>query len=160
MRRRGDEGRCTVGLAQAFPGSPNVCPDRVEFTIDMRNPTTDELNAMDRELRAAAEQLYTETGCGFELEESWFSEPTVFAKECVDAIRSGAEAHGHGWREIMSGAGHDAVHMNRVAPTAMIFIPCTDGISHNEAEYASPEHIAAGADTLLAAMLEFANVQE
>ena len=60
----------------------------------------------------------------------------------------------------MSGAGHDAVHMNRVAPTAMIFIPCTDGISHNEAEYASPEHIAAGADTLLAAMLEFANVQE
>ena len=160
MRRRGDEGRCTVGLAQAFPGSPNVCPDRVEFTIDMRNPTTDELNAMDRELRAAAEQLYTETGCGFEFEESWFSEPTVFAQECVDAIRNGAESHGHGWREIMSGAGHDAVHMNRVAPTAMIFIPCTDGISHNEAEYASPEHIAAGADTLLAAMLEFANVQE
>ncbi len=160
MRRRGDDGRCTVGLAQAFPGSPNVCPDRVEFTIDMRNPTTNELNAMDRELRAAAEQLYTKTGCGFELEESWFSEPTVFAKECVDAIRRGAEAHGHGWQEIMSGAGHDAVHMNRVAPTAMIFIPCTDGISHNEAEYASPEHIAAGGDTLLAAMLEFANVQE
>ena len=160
MRRRGDEGRCTVGLAQAFPGSPNVCPDRVEFTVDMRNPTSDELNAMDRELRAAAEQLYIDTGCGFELDESWFSEPVVFARECVDAIRSGAEAHGHSWREIMSGAGHDAVHMNRVAPTAMIFIPCTDGISHNEAEYASPEHIAAGADTLLAAMLEFANVQE
>ncbi|MEQ9124895.1 MAG: M20/M25/M40 family metallo-hydrolase, partial [Alphaproteobacteria bacterium] len=71
-----------------------------------------------------------------------------------------AEANGHGWREIMSGAGHDAVHVSRIAPTAMIFIPCKDGISHNEAEYASPEALAAGADVLLASMLEFAGVED
>jgi len=154
MQRRGDEGRATIGIFEAHPGSPNVCPDRVEFTVDMRNPTTDELNAMDREFRAAAENLYAETGCGVEIEETWFSEPVIFDAECVDAVRRGAEANGHAWREIMSGAGHDAVHINKIAPAAMIFIPCKDGISHNEAEYASKEAIAAGADVLLRALLE------
>lgn len=154
MQRRGEDGRCTIGIFQAHPGSPNVCPDRVEFTVDMRNPTTDELNAMDREFRAAAENLYVETGCGVEIEETWFSEPVVFDPECVDAVRRGAEANGHAWREIMSGAGHDAVHINKIAPAAMIFIPCKDGISHNEAEYASKEDIAAGADVLLRALIE------
>ena len=156
MQRRGDDGRVTVGVFQAYPGSPNVCPDRVEFTVDMRNPTTDELNAMDREFRAAAEQLYLDTGCGVEIEETWFSEPVVFDPACVDAVRRGAEAAGHASRDIMSGAGHDAVNVNKIAPAAMIFIPCEDGVSHNEAEYASPEAVAAGADVLLAAMLEFA----
>lgn len=154
MQRRGDDGRATIGIFEAHPGSPNVCPDRVEFTVDMRNPTTDELNAMDREFRAAAENLYSNTGCGIEIEETWFSEPVVFDAECVDAVRRGAEANGHAWREIMSGAGHDAVHINKIAPSAMIFIPCKDGISHNEAEYASKEAIAAGADVLLRALLE------
>lgn len=160
MQRRGEDGRATVGMFQAYPGSPNVCPDRVEFTVDMRNPTTDELNAMDRELRRAAEDLYVATGCGVEIEETWFSEPVVFDAACVDAVRRGAEANGHSWREIMSGAGHDAVNINRIAPASMIFVPCEDGISHNEAEYASPEACAAGADVLLAAMLEFAGEAE
>lgn len=160
MQRRGEDGRVTVGVFQAHPGSPNVCPDRVEFTVDMRNPTADELNAMDREFRAAAENLYAETGCGVEIEETWFSEPVLFDADCVAAVRQGAEANGHGWREIMSGAGHDAVNVNRVAPAAMIFIPCKDGVSHNEAEYASPEAVAAGADVLLAAMLDFAGVED
>ncbi len=156
MQRRGEDGRATVGIFQAYPGSPNVCPDRVEFTVDMRNPTTDALNAMDREFRAAAEALYADTGCGVEIEESWFSGPIAFDPACIEAVRRGAEAAGHGWRDITSGAGHDAVNVNRIAPAAMIFIPCKDGISHNEAEYAAPEDIAAGADVLLAAMLEFA----
>ena len=156
MQKRGMDGRVTVGMLQAYPGSPNVCPDRVEFTVDMRNPETDELNAMDREFRKAAEDLYSETGCGVEIEESWFSPPIAFDADCVAAVRRGAEANGHAWREIMSGAGHDAVNVNKVAPAAMIFIPCADGISHNEAEYASPEAVAAGADVLLAAMLEAA----
>lgn len=156
MQRRGDDGRATVGVFQAYPGSPNVCPDRVEFTVDMRNPTADELNAMDREFRGAAERIYADTGCGVEIEETWFSEPVVFDPDCVAAVRQGAEANGHAWRDIMSGAGHDAVNVNKVAPAAMIFIPCKDGISHNEAEYAAPEALAAGADVLLAAMLEAA----
>ncbi len=156
MQQRGDAGRCTVGILQAFPGSPNVCPDRVEFTVDMRNPTSEELNKMDRELRRAAEDLYIDTGCGVEIEEIWFSEPVHFDQTCIDAIRRGANEHGHPWRDIMSGAGHDAVNMARIAPSAMIFIPCKDGISHNEAEYSSPEAIAAGADVLLSTLLELA----
>jgi N-carbamoyl-L-amino-acid hydrolase len=156
MQKRGDAGRCTVGILQAYPGSPNVCPDRVEFTVDMRNPTTDELNLMDKEFRRAAEDLYVDTGCGVEIEETWFSEPVHFDSNCLDAVRRGAEEHGHAWRDIMSGAGHDAVNVARLAPTAMIFIPCKDGISHNEAEYSSPEAIAAGADVLLAALLDLA----
>ena len=156
MQKRGDAGRCTVGILQAYPGSPNVCPDRVEFTVDMRNPTTDELNLMDKEFRRAAEDLYVDTGCGVEIEETWFSEPVHFDSHCLDAVRRGAEEHGHAWRDIMSGAGHDAVNVARLAPTAMIFIPCKDGISHNEAEYSSPEAIAAGADVLLAALLDLA----
>lgn len=156
MQQRGDAGRCTVGIFQAFPGSPNVCPDRVEFTVDMRNPTSEELNKMDRELRRAAEDLYIDTGCGVEIEEIWFSEPVHFDQTCIDAIRRGANEHGHPWRDIMSGAGHDAVNMARIAPSAMIFIPCKDGISHNEAEYSSPEAIAAGADVLLSTLLELA----
>ena len=160
MQKRGEDGRVTVGILEAHPGSPNVCPDRVEFTVDMRNPTTDELNAMDREFRGAAEALYAETGCGVEIEETWFSEPIVFDPDCVGAVRRGAAAAGHDARDIMSGAGHDAVNVSRIAPTAMLFIPCRDGVSHNEAEYASPEAIAAGADVLLAAMLEFAGTVE
>jgi len=156
MQQRGDAGRCTVGILQAFPGSPNVCPDRVEFTVDMRNPTSEELNKMDRELRRAAEDLYIDTGCGVEIEEIWFSEPVHFDQTCIDAIRRGANEHGHPWRDIMSGAGHDAANMARIAPSAMIFIPCKDGISHNEAEYSSPEAIAAGADVLLSTLLELA----
>lgn len=156
MQQRGDAGRCTVGILQAFPGSPNVCPDRVEFTVDMRNPTSEELNKMDRELRRAAEDLYIDTGCGVEIEEIWFSEPVHFDQTCIDAIRRGANEHGHPWRDIMSGAGHDAVNMARIAPSAMIFIPCKDGISHNEAEYSSPEAIAAGADVLLSTLLDLA----
>ncbi len=160
MQRRGQDGRATIGCFEAFPGSPNVCPDRVEFTVDMRNPTTDELNAMDREFRGAAERVYASPGCGIEIEETWFSEPVVFNSDCVAAVRKGAADAGHAARDIMSGAGHDAVNVSRVAPAAMIFIPCKDGISHNEAEYASPEAVAAGADVLLAAMLEFAKVAE
>ncbi len=156
MQQRGDAGRCTVGIFQAFPGSPNVCPDRVEFTVDMRNPTSEELNKMDREFRRAAEDLYLDTGCGVEIEEIWFSEPVHFDQTCIDAIRRGANEHGHPWRDIMSGAGHDAVNMARIAPSAMIFIPCKDGISHNEAEYSSPEAIAAGADVLLSTLLDLA----
>jgi N-carbamoyl-L-amino-acid hydrolase len=91
-----------------------------------------------------------------EIEEIWFSEPVHFDQTCIDAIRRGANEHGHPWRDIMSGAGHDAVNMARIAPSAMIFIPCKDGISHNEAEYSSPEAIAAGADVLLSTLLDLA----
>lgn len=155
-RARGEDGRTTVGILQASPGSPNVIPGHVFLTVDMRNPTLDELNRMDGELREAANAIAGETGVAIDIREIWLSDAIRFDDGCLAAIREGAEAGGHAWREIMSGAGHDAVYMNRIAPTAMIFVPCRDGISHNEAEWSEPEHLAAGCDTLLRAMLELA----
>ncbi len=148
-RRRGVDGRATVGVMQVRPGSPNVIPGEVFLTIDFRNPSVAELDAMDRELREAAAKLPV----AIEITETWFSPPVHFDAECVDAVREGALAGGHAWREIMSGAGHDAVNVGKKHPAAMIFVPCKDGISHNEAEYAAPEHLAAGCDVLLRAML-------
>jgi N-carbamoyl-L-amino-acid hydrolase len=93
----------------------------------------------------------------FHLHEIWYAPPVAFDPECIDAVRQAAAGLGLSAREIVSGAGHDAVYMARVVPTAMIFVPCKDGISHNEAEYASPEACTDGANVLLHAALARAN---
>jgi N-carbamoyl-L-amino-acid hydrolase len=87
----------------------------------------------------------------------WYSPPIVFDKDCVGAVKQAASAAGYGNMEIISGAGHDACYVSRVAPTAMIFVPCEEGVSHNEAESATPEDLAAGCNVLLYAMLERAS---
>ncbi len=157
MQERGIDGRCTVGVMEVKPGSPNVIPGEVFFTVDIRNPTVDELNAMDQQFRLAVAKLVADGTMTIDVKETWFSPPVLFDSGCVAAVRHGAETAGHPWREIMSGAGHDAVCVSKMAPAAMIFVPCKDGISHNEAEYAAPEHLAAGCDVLLRAVLEYAN---
>ncbi len=157
MQKRGVDGRCTVGVMEVKPGSPNVIPGEVFFTVDIRNPTVPELDKMDQEFRTAAAALTTDGTMQVEVTETWFSPPVHFDAGCVAAVRHGAQTAGHPAREIMSGAGHDAVHVSKVAPAAMIFVPCKDGISHNEAEYSAPEHLAAGCDVLLRAVLEYAN---
>ena len=157
MAARGQDGRCTIGVLNASPGSPNVIPGEVFFTVDMRNPTTAELNQMDTEFRERATAIAARRQVEVEIKENWFSPPVEFDPGCVQAVRHGAQASGHGFREIMSGAGHDAVCISKIAPAAMIFVPCKDGISHNEAEYASMEDLAAGCDVLLRAVLEYAN---
>jgi N-carbamoyl-L-amino-acid hydrolase len=86
-------------------------------------------------------------------EQIWYSPPVPFNKDCVDSVRNAAEAAGYSHRDIVSGAGHDACYISRVAPTAMVFVPCEDGISHNESENAKPEHLAAGCNVLLQAVL-------
>lgn len=157
MQRRGVDGRCTVGVMEVRPGSPNVIPGEVFFTVDIRNPTVAELDVMDREFRSVVERITADGTIRVQVNETWFSPPVLFDAGCVAAVRHGAETAGHPWRDIMSGAGHDAVHVSKIAPTAMIFVPCKDGISHNEAEYSAPEHLAAGCDVLLRAVLEYAN---
>ncbi|MCA9607863.1 MAG: Zn-dependent hydrolase [Myxococcales bacterium] len=148
----------TVGLVQVFPNSRNTIPGKVFFTIDLRHPKDETLSRMDAEVRAAiaktAEELRLETA----LEEIWYSPPVPFDAECVAAVRSAAEANGMSHRDIVSGAGHDACYVARVAPTAMVFIPCKDGISHNEIESATAEHVAAGCQVLCDAMLTRAMV--
>jgi N-carbamoyl-L-amino-acid hydrolase len=147
----------TVGLMQVFPNSRNVIPGRVFFTVDFRHPDDEVLAAMDAELRDAAERIAAEAGLEMAFEQIWYSPPVAFDPACVKAVRDAAEEAGFSHRDIVSGAGHDACYISRVAPTAMIFVPCENGISHNEAESAEPEDLAAGCQVLLQAVVARAN---
>jgi N-carbamoyl-L-amino-acid hydrolase len=147
----------TVGMMQVSPNSRNTIPGRVFFTVDFRHPDEAVLNKMDTALRKACEEEAKAIGLDLELKEIWYSPPVKFARECVGAVAQAAKELGYGNMPIISGAGHDAVYMSRVAPTAMVFVPCEDGISHNEVENAAKDDVAAGCDVLLRAMIERAN---
>jgi beta-ureidopropionase / N-carbamoyl-L-amino-acid hydrolase len=112
---------------------------------------------MDGELRQAVERIAGEIGLEAKLEQIWYSPPVEFAEPCVAAVRNAAQRLGYDHMDIISGAGHDACYVSRVAPTGMIFVPCEDGISHNEIENATKEDIGAGAQVLLHAMIERAD---
>ncbi len=151
-------GRGTVGFVQVHPNSRNVIPGTTKFSIDLRNVDSARLDAMDAEIRAFGAQIAAETGLSVGIEQVSYFPPCPFEKGCVAAVAHGAEKYGYSAMEAVSGAGHDAVYMARLAPAGMIFIPCKDGISHNEIEDAKPEHIEAGCNVLLHAMLERAGV--
>jgi N-carbamoyl-L-amino-acid hydrolase len=147
----------TVGFVQVSPNSRNTIPGRVFFTVDFRPPEDEVLSAMDRELREACEAAAASQKLDAAVEEFWYFPPIPFDPQLVGAVREAAAAQGYRHQDIISGAGHDAVYMARVAPTAMIFVPCIGGISHNEIEDAKPEDLAAGCNVLLNALLERAD---
>ncbi|AOY99803.1 Zn-dependent hydrolase [Cupriavidus sp. USMAHM13] len=149
-------GRGTVGYLQVSPNSRNVIPGRVEFSVDLRNLSHDGLDRMDAAMRAAFAGIAEHARVEVEIRQVVKFEPCAFAPACVDSVRRAAASLGLPHMDVVSGAGHDAVYVAQRAPTGMIFVPCKDGISHNELEDAMPEHIAAGADVLLQAMLEHA----
>jgi beta-ureidopropionase / N-carbamoyl-L-amino-acid hydrolase len=157
-RRHPPHGRGTVGMVQVFPNSRNVIPGRVKFSIDLRNASDALCDAMDADIRAVAAGLSAETGLPIVIEPVSAYPAQSFDADCIDAIARAARRLGHPSLPLVSGAGHDAVYVARLAPTGMIFIPCKDGISHNEIEDATPEHVAAGCNVLLHAMLERAGV--
>jgi len=144
----------TVGMLEVYPNSRNVIPGQVFFTIDFRHPDNTVLSRMDTALKAGLARIADEIGLQLDRHDLWYSPPIPFDPDCVAAVRRGAELHGHGHRDIVSGAGHDAVYMARMCPTAMIFVPCEGGISHNEVENATREDLAAGCDVLLHAVME------
>ncbi len=144
----------TVGMLNTYPNSRNTIPGRVFFTVDFRHPDDAVLSAMDQELRASVLAIAERTGLTAEINQIWYSPPVAFAEPCIEAVRTAVARHDYSHRDMISGAGHDACYLARVAPTAMIFVPCEDGISHNEIENATKEDIAAGAEILLHAMLE------
>jgi len=144
----------TVGMIEAYPNSRNVIPGRVFLTIDFRHPQDSVLSIMHAALEEGIEQITTDIGLQKELEQIFYYAPVPFDKSCVEAVRHGAEACGYSMREIVAGAGHDSCYLAQTTPTSMIFVPCIDGISHNEIEDAKPEWITAGGDTLLHAVLE------
>lgn len=147
------DGRGTVGCAEVFPNSRNVIPGRVSFTVDLRHATDAGLREMDGALRTAAAEVKRRFPVEVSVEQVVYFEPVAFAPDLVSAVREGAVRAGLSHLDIVSGAGHDAVYVARTAPAAMIFVPCRDGISHNEIEDADPVHLAAGANVLLHAML-------
>ncbi|AWK89504.1 Zn-dependent hydrolase [Azospirillum thermophilum] len=147
----------TVGLMQIHPNSRNVIPGRVFFTVDFRHPDDAILAAMDAELRAAVAETAAAIGLETDFRQIWYYAPVKFDAACVAAVRQGVERTGCSSRDIVSGAGHDACYLARVAPTGMVFIPCIDGISHNEIEETTPEWATAGCEVLLHAVLERAN---
>ncbi|SES34797.1 MULTISPECIES: Zn-dependent hydrolase [Halopseudomonas] len=147
----------TVGLLQVFPNSRNVIPGQVFFTVDFRHPDADVLAKMDQALRETADSVTTELGLEMAFEQIWYSPPVPFDTDCVALVRQAATDFGYSHRDIVSGAGHDACYISRVAPTAMVFVPCENGISHNEAENATPEDLAAGCNVLFQAVVERAN---
>ena len=144
----------TVGLVQVTPNSRNTIPGKVFFAIDLRHPDDATLSRMDAQVRAVIAETAETLKLEVALEEIWYSPPVPFDPECVAAVRRAAEANGLSHRDIVSGAGHDACYISRVAPTAMVFIPCEDGISHNEIENATAEDLAAGCNVLLHALIE------
>jgi beta-ureidopropionase / N-carbamoyl-L-amino-acid hydrolase len=151
-------GRGTVGMVHVHPNSRNVIPGRVKFSMDLRNSTDALVDKMVDEVKAFAAKLSKSSGLDIQIEMVSSYSAIGFHSECVDAVARAAKKLGYSNMPVASGAGHDAVYMARLASSGMIFIPCKDGISHNEIEDAKPEHITAGCNVLLHAMLERSGV--
>ncbi len=149
-----------AGHIEVHPNSRNVIPGRAVFTVDFRSPQLPVIEDMERRLHAGAGKIAEDMGVSVAFEKVGGFDPVQFDQGCVSAVRSAAERLGYSHRDIISGAGHDACWINRVAPTAMIMCPCVDGLSHNEAEEISPAWARAGADVLFHAVLETAEIVE
>ena len=161
--RRAPEGRATVGTLAVGTGSRNTVAGSVTLTVDLRHPDAGELEAMHDELLAFADGpafgLQPDSGRSLphpQITPIWYSPPIIFDPTVTEALRSGAMSAGFEPVDITSGAGHDACYVSQVAPTGMLFIPCADGLSHNEAESILPEHATAGAQATLNAVLTLA----
>jgi N-carbamoyl-L-amino-acid hydrolase len=157
MRAYGEDGRGTVGQLVVLPNSRNVIPGDVRFSVEFRHPDTATAFRIAEEFAPVAQALAAECGVALELKELLRFPAEKFDPECVDLVRRAAEKCGYSAREIVSGAGHDAVYVARHVPTAMIFTPCKDGLSHNEAESIEPGEAEAGCQVLFEAVLARAN---
>jgi N-carbamoyl-L-amino-acid hydrolase len=145
----------TVGLIENRPNSRNVIPGEVFFCVDLRHPEGTVLNSMESDFNAALTEICQPLGLNAASERIWDQPAVRFEPDCIAAVRRGAELSGFSTRDMVSGAGHDAAYVSRVAPTAMIFVPCRGGVSHNEAEFTAKEQCAAGAQVLLQAVLDY-----
>ena len=151
-------GRGTVGYVSVFPNSRNVIPGEVRFSMDLRNATLELLDRMDLDIRAFIDAARRRSGLAIDVEAVAHYPPCPFDADCIATVERTAAANGDSHMHASSGAGHDVISLARVAPAAMIFVPCKGGISHNEIEDAEPSHLEAGANVLLHCMLERAGV--
>ena len=157
-RDHGPSAVATIGQATIANPSRNVIPGEITFALEFRDPQSETLDALDSEIRKAISEIAERRRVEIALEQIWRKEPVVFTPEIVDKVEAAAKALGLSHRRMISGAGHDACNLAKTIPTAMIFVPCKDGISHNELEDATPEDCAAGANVLLHTVLSLAKV--
>lgn len=149
-----------AGHIDVSPNSRNVIPGQAVFTVDFRSPELSVIEDMEARLRLEAQKIANDMGLEIAFEKVGGFDPVTFDEGCVTALRNAAERLGYSHMDIISGAGHDACWINRMAPTAMVMCPCVDGLSHNEAEEISKEWATAGADVLMQAVLEVAEIVE
>lgn len=150
-------GRVTFGDARVSPGSRNTSPARLTLWVDVRYPDIERLESMLAELEALAQNVCSARGIDLGMQRIWHMPPTQFDVRLVALVERVATTRGYSNKRMVSGAGHDSLHVAKIAPTAMIFVPCAGGLSHNEAEYASHADLAAGAEVLLHAILNVAS---
>ena len=147
-----------AGHIDVYPNSRNVIPGKVVFTVDLRSPELAVIDDMEQRLRSGAKKICDDMGLEVSFEKVGGFDPVTFDEKCVSSIRNAAERMGYSHMNIISGAGHDACWINGVAPSAMVMCPCVDGLSHNEAEDISKEWAVAGADVLMHAVIETAEI--
>lgn len=150
-----DVMRFTVGRFEVMPNSPNTVPGRVFFTVDFRHPDAQILTDLGNKVEQIC--LSRASGLDVSVTETYTVPPTTFDSGVVARIREAASKHDFSAMDIISGALHDAKYMNDICPSGMIFVPCERGLSHNEAEMASSQDLAAGARVLAEAMIALAN---
>lgn len=147
-----------IGQLDVYPNSRNIIPGKAVFTIDFRHPDKVVIDAMTAELREEAAAIADAIGLDLEIEQIGHFDPVSFDETCIGAIRQAANRLGLSHRDIVSGAGHDACWVSRVAPTAMVFCPCVDGLSHNEDEEITKDWATAGANVLFHAVTAVAEL--
>jgi N-carbamoyl-L-amino-acid hydrolase len=151
-------GVSTCGMLNPYPNSRNVIPGEVFLACEFRHPNDETLADMDAQLTAGVEEITKAIGLTYEKKQVFYYAPVPFDKDCIAAVRRAADHFGYSHRDIVAGAGHDACYLSRVTPTSMVFTPCVDGVSHNESEDIKPEWATAGANVLMHAALEKAEI--
>ena len=149
-----------IGHIDVYPNSRNIIPGKVVFTVDFRHPNKEVIQDMEERMKKGAADIAEKIGLTMDIEKVGNFDPVEFDKDCVEKVRDAAKTLGYSHMNIVSGAGHDACWINRVAPTAMIMCPCVDGLSHNEAEEITREWSTAGADVLFHAVVNTAEINE
>ena len=148
----------TCGMLNPYPNSRNVIPGEVFMTAEFRHPNNDTLTDMNDQLMLGLAEICETIGLTYEIKQVFYYAPVPFEKGCIEAVRRAADRFGYSHRDIVAGAGHDACYLAGVAPTSMVFTPCIGGVSHNETEDIKPEWATAGANVLLHAALEKAEI--
>ncbi|KXS20552.1 N-carbamyl-L-amino acid hydrolase [Gonapodya prolifera JEL478] len=152
---RFSQGVSTVGVIESKPGSVNTVPGFCHFTVDLRNPDDEVLEEMEKEAEKELAEIATRLKVTHKFERFWTCPATKFHPDCISAVQKSVDALGYPARTITSGAGHDSVYTAKLCPTSMVFIPCLDGISHNERESAEKVDCEMGANVLCNAVLHF-----